>query len=106
MGLRFQAFAFYKGCIDEILRMCLRGISRTPDDVDGDLFGVFHRVSISKAVKNRCYWDFSVMLSHNFEEWFKEVVVGAVGVTAAGPVSDEKAKRMQRLKKLKELDDE
>ena len=90
-GVTFlQAFAFYKDCVDEILRMCLRGIAGTPDDVDGDVFGVFHHESIAKSVKNRCYWDFSVMLSQNFEEWFKEVVVDAVGATAAGPVGDEK----------------
>lgn len=81
-----QAFKFYKGCVDEILRMCLRAISKNPDNVDGNVFGVFHHESLSKAVKHLCFMYFFVMMSRSFTDWFKELVVGTSVVTTTRPI--------------------
>lgn len=106
-SIRFkQAFKFYKGFVDEILRMWLRVIAKTPDSVEGDLAGVFHHEGLIKAVKHRFFMDFSVMISRVFTNWFKEAVEGSSVATSARSINEEKEGRMKRLNKLKETDDE
>lgn len=104
-GFRFeQVFKFYESCVDEMLRMCLRAITRTPGNADADVFSVFHNESLSKAVKYRWHMDFSIMMFLFFKDLFKEVAAGSSVLTSAWSINEEQKRRMQRLKKLKEMD--